>query len=66
MSYIDSKSAIIFSSGSEDSLTSSISKFLDMNNKDRSKMILESAKIVEIFNFKNISKEHNDYLFKNS
>jgi len=66
MSYIDSKSAIIFSSGSEDSLTSSISKFLDMNNKDRSDMILESAKIVEIFNFKNISKEHNDYLFKNS
>jgi glycosyltransferase involved in cell wall biosynthesis len=65
MSYLNNESALIFSSGSEESLTSSISKYLKMDDIEKSNILNASEKIVEYFNFKNISKEHNDFLFKN-
>jgi len=65
MSYLNNESALIFSSGSEESLLLSISKYLEMDDVEKSNILNASEKIVEYFNFKNISKEHNDFLFKN-
>ena len=66
MSYLNNESAIIFPSGSEEALYSSILKFNKMDDLEKSKILKASEQIVEYFKFRNISKEHYDFLFKNS
>ncbi len=65
MSYIDNSSALIFESGSLTALVSSLEKFLKMENKERKNIITNSLKIVDYFNYGNISKIHSDFLFDN-
>ena len=62
--YLNNSNSIIFKSGNVDSLTSSILKFVDLNDDEKRLLQTNGSKVSENFNFSKISYEQEVFLFE--